>query len=234
MALVATELSSICGVLEPLQTADSVEGQTQELRTVLSGNAQLPAVLIGHSWGAWLAFMVAARYPEIARKLILVSSGPFEDKYVPLIAETRLARLNPAQREELENAQSKLDDPQSPARDSALARIGELMSFADAYDPLPDKGDSLDVDARIFNKVWTQAAALRKSGKLIAMAESIRCPVVAIHGDCDPHPADGVRIPLSRYISDFRFVLLERCGHQPWMERQARDRFFDILKREIV
>ena len=30
------------------------------------------------------------------------------------------------------------------------------------------------------------------------MGRKIKCPVVAIHGDYDPHLAEGVREPLSR------------------------------------
>jgi pimeloyl-ACP methyl ester carboxylesterase len=51
------------------------------------------------------------------------------------------------------------------------------------------------------------------------MGKNIECPVVAIHGDYDPHPADGVRIPLSNVLKDFRFILLGKCGHVPWFER---------------
>ena len=42
MASVAQELASDWGVLEPLQTATSLDGQIQELRTVLIGNGKLP------------------------------------------------------------------------------------------------------------------------------------------------------------------------------------------------
>lgn len=52
MAPVARELSSLRGVLEPLQTASSIEGQIQELHTVLKENGDLPVTLIGWSWGA--------------------------------------------------------------------------------------------------------------------------------------------------------------------------------------
>ena len=51
MALVARELSSVTGVLEPLQTATTLEGQVQELKAVLEKNAALPVTLIGFSWG---------------------------------------------------------------------------------------------------------------------------------------------------------------------------------------
>ena len=71
MAPVARELSADWGVLEPLQTAASVEGQIEELHGVLNDNADLPVVLVGFSWGAWLGFMLAALYPAFVRKLIL-------------------------------------------------------------------------------------------------------------------------------------------------------------------
>ena len=46
---------------------------------------------------------------------------------------------------------------------------------------------------------------MRKSGDLLKEAEKIKCPVVAIHGDYDPHPANGVKIPLEKRIVDFQF-----------------------------
>ena len=44
---------------------------------------------------------------------------------------------------------------------------------------------------------------------------------MAIHGDYDPHPASGVKEPLSRILRDFRFILLDHCGHTPWKEVEA-------------
>jgi hypothetical protein len=51
---VARRLAATCGVLEPMQTATSVDGQAEELRIAIESHADLPVVLIGHSWGAWL------------------------------------------------------------------------------------------------------------------------------------------------------------------------------------
>lgn len=56
---------------------------------------------------------------------------------------------------------------------------------------------------------------------------------MAIHGDYDPHPAEGVEKPLAAVLKDFRFILLDRCGHLPWIERQAKDRFYSILREEV-
>jgi len=233
MAPVARELSACAGVLEPLQTADTLDRQVQELKKVLEGSGDLPIILIGFSWGAVLSFIFASRHPTLVKKLILVAGAPFEDRYAADITETRLRRLGEAEREEALALMASLEDPALADRDGALARLGELMSQADACDPLPHVSEVIAVRYDVFQRVWEQAAELRKSGRLLEMGKRIECPVLAIHGDCDPHPPEGVRQPLSRVLSDFRFILLQRCGHRPWIERSAGDEFYEILRREI-
>src|SRR5258708_5208358 len=93
MAPVARELSKHYGVIEPLQTKDSLDGQVEELKQILTADANLPVTLIGHSWGAMLSFIVAARHPTLIRKVILVSSGVFLDEYAEDIKKIRLSRL---------------------------------------------------------------------------------------------------------------------------------------------
>ena len=52
MAAVASELRSRWGILEPFQSAGSLEGQVEELKKVLVEHADLPVTLLGYSWGA--------------------------------------------------------------------------------------------------------------------------------------------------------------------------------------
>ena len=73
MAIVARELSSSAGVLEPLQTAATIHEQVEELRAILGEHAIFPLTLIGFSWGAWLSCILTSFYPELVKKLILVS-----------------------------------------------------------------------------------------------------------------------------------------------------------------
>ncbi len=233
MAPVARELSSVAGVLEPLQTAATLEGQVQELKAVLAENGDLPATLIGFSWGAMLSFIFAAQYTSFVRKLILIGSGAFEEKYAVNIMETRLGRLSEEEREEALSVMQTLADPAVQNKDTPMARFGELMSRADSYDPLPHDSEILGCRYALYESVWQQARELRSSGKLLELGKSIQCPVVAIHGDYDPHPPEGVKDPLSRILKDFRFILLEKCGHRPWVERSARDRFYGILEKEL-
>jgi pimeloyl-ACP methyl ester carboxylesterase len=231
MSTVAREISSVGGVLEPLLTATSVNGQVEELRAVLEENGRLPLLLIGFSWGAWLSVIFTAHYPTYVNKLILVSSGPFEEKYAANIMKTRLQRLQRGERREAK-ALYKAIISSTFLRDS-LTRFGQLISEADSYDLLPDESQPSPANPEIYRSVWDEASRLRKSGDLLEIARLIKCPVVAIHGDYDPHPANGVKHPLSRAIKDFRFVLLQKCGHYPWRERNARDMFYNILNTEI-
>ncbi|MFH1946351.1 MAG: alpha/beta hydrolase [Acidobacteriota bacterium] len=217
MAPVAAELSRKGGVVEPLQSAGTVDGQIRELASCLREMGNGPFTLIGFSWGAWLAWLTVSRHPELVNKLVLVGSGPFESLYAEGILEKRLKRLSEGER---------------AARNRSLARLGELMAKADAFDPFPPTDGAfppVEIDADIFSAVWPEADEMRRSGRLLGAGKNIRCPVTAIHGAYDPHPAEGVEIPLSAVLKDFRFILLPQCGHRPWIERHARDRFFQIL-----
>ncbi len=235
MASVARGLEASFGILEPHQTGLSIEDQITELRYDLLSAAQIPVVLVGYSWGAWLACIFAARFPELISKLILVSSGSFEESYASGIDEMRMSRLSSIEQIEISECTKRMsDNTESPERKlQAFGRIGELFGKADSFDPIEKSSDEISLSPEIFSSVWPEAAVLRASGELMNIVRSIACPVLAIHGSHDSHSADGVRVPLSSALKDFRFELLENCGHSPWKERLARDRFFMILRSEI-
>jgi pimeloyl-ACP methyl ester carboxylesterase len=233
MAPVARELANDWGILEPLQTATSLEGQVRELRTVLMENGELPVTIIGSSWGAMLGFIFTARYPEFVKKLILIGSGVYESHYASKILETRLSRLGEEEKKEAHSLMATLNNAAISDKNAAFARLGALFTRADTYNPLTLEDEVIEVDYYLYESVWRDAEELRDSGKLVELGKQIRCPVVAIHGDYDPHPAEGVRKPLSAVLSNFRFIMLKNCGHLPWMEREARDEFYEILKEEL-
>jgi pimeloyl-ACP methyl ester carboxylesterase len=237
LAPVAKELSSVAGILEPLQTENTFEGQVKELRDVLEKNADLPVTLIGHSWGAFLSFIVTAHYPALVKKLVMVGSGPFEEEYADNIAPERLSRLSEDERIEAFRLIEIINDPDAMTKekDRSMAGLSALFFKADTYATLPLANNTmLEFSEEINRKVWAEAKKLRISGELLELGRRIKCPVVAVHGDYDPHLAAGVKEPLSRTLKDFRFILLEKCGHEPWLEKYARDEFYEILRKVIV
>lgn len=233
VAPVARELSTMKGVLEPFQKATTLDGQVQELRATLDEQGQPPVTLIGFSWGAYLSWLTAARYPALVKKLVLVSSPSFEEQYAPAITQTRMKRLKKKEREEAQAILAQLADPTVTEKNPLLAKLGCLLALADAYDPVHPDNEGFHCEYDIFRGAWDEACELRRNQILLQLAKAIKCPVVAIHGDCDPHPAEGVNDPLARELADFRFVELEKCGHRPWIERFAAEEFFRVLAKEI-
>lgn len=229
-APVARELAARgYGVLEPFQSAQSVVGQVRELKDILEQYGTPPLALVGCSWGAWLACLLAAEFPALVSRLVLVGSGPFTAEDAAQILPRRLARLSDADALLLKKSLETKDLGDPATRD----RVMELLARCDSYNPLP-QGDAVDFDPRIYEGVWPQAAELRRSGELLRRVRTLQCPVVAIHGVDDPHPAAGVEVPLKAALRDVRFVPLERCGHQPWAEREARSAFYRELERALA
>lgn len=233
MAPVARELSAVCGILEPLQTSATLEGQIRELRDLLEEHGDLPLTLIGHSWGAMLSIIFTAQNPRFIKKLILVGSGLYDDKYVPKLVKTRLSRLKKEEKEQASKLREAMNDPGKKEKNELFAQFGKLMAKADSFDPLPLESEVIEFQYNVFANVWKEARELRKSGELLELGKQIKCPVLAIHGDHDPHPAEGIKNSLSQVVKNFHFILLSNCGHQPWAERNARERFFQILKEEL-
>lgn len=231
MAPVARNLSGEYIILEPMQTESTVRGQITELAGIIQSEGDIPVILIGYSWGAWLSGMVASHFPHLVRKLVLISCGPLEETYSH-VWKNRMDRLTPNEREEIHQIIRLMENPADPRKDEYLARFGHYMSRIDSYHPVCEsiESDSLPGSHDIHHAVWNEAAAMRRSGELLGYFRSVTCPVVAIHGTYDPHPWEGVQEPLSPVLTDFRMILLEKCGHTPWCEAEAKDRFFTELK----
>ena len=229
----ARRLARRWGVLEPLQTARSLAGQIRELYVVLKKHADGPVTLVGHSWGAWLAWIFAARYPRMVRKLILVGSGPFEEQYATGIMKTRLRRMGLRDRRRMKALWERLTVPGGPGKNQLMAYLGRIISRVDSWDPMPRKRGEFEADFAVYESVWAEARKLRRSGGLLALGRKIKSPVVALHGDYDPHPRAGVAKPLAGVLKRFRLIRLRQCGHTPWIERKARRKFYALLEREL-
>jgi pimeloyl-ACP methyl ester carboxylesterase len=233
LAPLAGRLSRSTGVIDAYQTGDNIDSLLQELFTVITGHTELPVTLLGHSWGAWLSLLFASSHPRLIRKLVLVASAPLEEKYVPWINETRMSRMDTGEITRLSKLVSRLEMPGDSVRNFIFREIAGLLKKADAFDASGNHDETVHLDYGRYQSVWQEAEEIRRSGELLRRAGKIRCPVLAIHGDYDPHPADGVRLPLQGRMKDFKFILLEKCGHEPWNEKHACGQFYELLQKEL-
>jgi pimeloyl-ACP methyl ester carboxylesterase len=234
LTMLASELAEYTSILEPFQTKLTIEDLVTELDEQVSRHAELPVTLVGHSWGAWLCFLYATKYNEKVRKLILISSGPLDATYASDIINTRVKRLTDKDRKRLFNWIERLNEPDEDNKNDLFRQVGELIYRADSFDPIPGENPEINYNYNMYLKVWNEAQELRSSGALLSAMSGINCPVVAIHGDYDPHPAEGIRGPLTVGLKDFKFHLLRNCGHHPWEEKLSKDKFFSILAKHLI
>jgi pimeloyl-ACP methyl ester carboxylesterase len=181
-----------------------------------------------------LAYLTAAAVPALVSKLIMIGSASFDADDARQITQRRLERLSAADQAEAVELLEEFgrdDDAMDAAR---MARLDMLFTIADHCAPLDVPSEVIEYQHDVNRSVWGDATALRASGELAERGGSIGCPVVVMHGDYDPHPLDGVVRPLSSVIRNLRVVVLERCGHLPWMERHASERFWALLDGELV
>jgi pimeloyl-ACP methyl ester carboxylesterase len=134
MAPVAKGLSTSCGILEPYQTSNTIDGLLIELKNQITRFGQKPVILIGYSWGAWLSFIFSAVYPSLVKKLIIIGSGPFVEKYTVEIMNTRLERLSLEEKRLIFDLMDQLGSTTEHESDHLLAKFGEIISKADSFE----------------------------------------------------------------------------------------------------
>lgn len=225
-------ISEKYGVLEPMQSRYSIGELEEELLEQIKTNCIGKVILVGHSWGAWLAGLFAQKYPEKVNKLILIGCAPLEEKYVPKIQERRKTNMSLDERKEFHNILWQLENG-TGKKDIYLQRLGEICEKADEYQEEEFLKDQAEVNGMLYEKIWKEADWLRKSGKLLERFERITCPLVLIQGTVDPHPAEGIILPLREKNKEIKSYVIERCGHTPWREKYARREFVDILLSEL-
>lgn len=120
------ELSQI-GVVEALQSKYSIAELIEELYIQINDICSDRVTLVGHSWGAWLIVLFAEKYPELVEHVILIGSGPLEDKYVSEIGIRRFQNLS----EEDSVILQRVIDNQ--ATDEDLEKIPNILEKSDNY-----------------------------------------------------------------------------------------------------
>lgn len=227
----AEKIAVFSGVVDCIQTQYSISSLISELYDQIKTINLKKITLIGHSWGAWLSVIFTAHYPHAVKKLILIGSGSF-DPGIKVNTELRMKRLSKTERNELDDLSRHIT--QNNLQDSEFGRFGQLISKADAYQ-FNEKGfEKHCYNYRQFLSVWPEAEYWRRSGKLIQVLNKIHCPVVAFHGEQDPHPAAGVIPVLEQNLDNFSYHILPECGHSPWNEKYAKKNFLLLLKKEIA
>ncbi|HPR95201.1 MAG TPA: alpha/beta hydrolase [Thermotogota bacterium] len=219
------------GIAEMLHNGESIAEQVDEIFRAIQEECTGPVDLIGHSWGAWLVVFYAAEFPERVRRLILISSGAFEDKYLQQMNRTRESRFDEADFDKLREYFRLMNEAKGEEGNDYFRKAGALFHKTDSFDEEElNPAVKVNVSKEIYEKVWPEAAGKRTTGELLRALKDVKCPISVIHGDYDPHPFDGVKNPLLENNKEAEFYLLKDCGHNPWRERHAKREFYKIME----
>jgi pimeloyl-ACP methyl ester carboxylesterase len=219
--------------LQVVQNTTSIKSLLKSIHAQIEAGGKEKVVLIGHSFGAWIAGVYAAHYPEKIRKTILIGCGPLSDKYVDAIHLTRLKRLSEAEGREYEACVEQIFHFDIPRAKLALRRLKYFADITDYYKPIRKQDFSPPVDLNVFRSQMSEMTDWRKSGKLLDAFAGIPGALTFIHGDYDPHPARGITDPLKEKGRAHAFHTLKECGHEPWMEMDTAEAFYQLLETEI-
>ena len=115
-----------------------------------------------------------------------------------------------------------------------MKKIPGILEKSDNY--YLESSEKLTVDktdSEMYNRIWDEATKLRTNGELLTAFKNIQSKLFLIQGVCDPHPIEGVIKPLEENGIPCKTYILEKCGHSPFMEKYAKEKFYDILQAII-
>jgi len=233
MAPVGRELANGFRVLEPFQRVSGGEPLTvarhvEDLQELVAAQEERPAV-VGSSWGAMLALAWAAAHPESAGPLVLVGGGTWDTVTRARLTEIIDERMDDDLLGRLERLEEEYRDP-----NERLAAEGNLIGRLYNYDILDIDDESAPADARAHRETWDDMIRCQAEGLYPTAFAEIRTPVLMLHGAYDPHPGAMIRDSLLPLIPHLEYREWEKCGHSPWLERHARDEFYEVLRRFVL
>jgi proline iminopeptidase len=174
--------------------------------------------VVGHSFGATLAFRYAVAHPESTAAMVYLSGVGAGDWRTPY-AEERQRRMTADQRQRLTQLEARTH--RTASEEQELRALSWFTDYAD-----PARGWELALaKARTEQEINVEAnrilnAETRRwsATEILAQAGSLTMPCWFVHGACDPRPSSTVA-RLAGAISSASLHIVAGAGHEPWCER---------------
>ncbi len=188
---------------------------------VLDHHRVSSAVVLGHSWGGYLAMHLAAAGPDRVAGLVLVDSlGAVDDGgFAPFAAELA-ARAGPKVMAEVvaldEVAGATPGSPEASAAELRSLRLMWPAYFADsaAAPPMPD---DLRLSRECYAGTFESIGTAQADDWLVRQLAGYQGPVEVLAGGASPFPLTTAQSTAALF-ADAGLAVAAGAGHFPWHE----------------
>ncbi|BCB76456.1 alpha/beta hydrolase [Phytohabitans flavus] len=194
-----------CGQSPPAPSYD-VPAQARRVAAMLDDLGLRPAAVVGHSSGGYVATALAEQCPDLVRSLVLISTGPSPDAFLPQPFILRVL----------------LAPPLGPLiwsrRSDAMIRKGISATCARPVD-IPDDvvAELRPTTYRTLRSVLRQNTAYITEQSVPARLAALKVPLLAIFGAADPR-WEPSSVHQYEAVPNARVELLPGVGHIPAFE----------------
>ncbi len=209
--------------------AITIENYIDDLEKIREAFGGSPIVVVGHSWGGFLAMRYAIAHPEAVDKLVLVNTMAASSDDLAFFLQEWERRMKPHQEE---IAKIKRSTEFLAGQTQAVSNYYRLMfraycaeaSFADRLDLTFSAAAALD--GFKVNDIFLASVFMKKYDHFADLSK-LKIPTLVIHGDKDMIPVATAE-HIQQKIAGARLVVLEQCGHFPFVEKP--EPFFAALE----
>ncbi len=165
----------------------------------------------------------------------MIGSSVFDAESSNMVKKIRSSRMSDSDNKRSDELVNEVSESESVDRKNKIfEQLASCLFESDTFDPDTRDLEIIECQYSVNKSVWADFKRLRDTpGKLTEIHSKIKCPVINIHGDHDPHIIEGIQPFLESCLEDLKLHWLENCGHYPWIERQAKGQFYSILFNEL-
>lgn len=178
-------------------------------------------VVVGHSWGAYLALLTAIAHPETTAALVYISGNGTPECWRERgheIAEARTTeRLTDDQLQRLTALEERV---RTWDEEVEFRRLKWMTDFLEPS-PTPRELEEMATTPLSINFSVNRAlsrAELYPSQELLERCDRCEVPTLLIHGSHDPRPDVGA-VELADHLPSSHLARIDGAGHLPWVEQ---------------
>ncbi len=178
-------------------------------------------VLLGHSWGGFLAMNYAIAHPDHVSALILMNTGPADYKGQQAFAVEFSKRTQP-----IKNEISALGNPSAFEQSSSanITKMYKVLFSVYFYNPKDESELSLNMTEKSEKsgfkvlEVMNETSWMKPEINLYPQLEKLNVPTLIVHGKEDIIPLWTAE-KIKAAIPGAQMITLEECGHFSYIEK---------------